>query len=75
VLPANEIQDPELRALQDRNMDDLKRLGAAAGAIFKSHRIVILVTRSIPGIFQNGSNDRPAWEAVPSWCDHNHQSS
>jgi hypothetical protein len=55
-------------------MDDLKRLGAAAGAIFKSHRIVILVTRSIPGIFQNGSNDRPAWEAVPSWCDHNHQS-
>lgn len=28
VLPANEIKDPELRALQERNMDDLKQLGA-----------------------------------------------
>ena len=28
VLPANEIQDPQLRALQERNMDDLKQLGA-----------------------------------------------
>jgi len=28
VLPPNEIQDPELRALQERNMDDLKQLGA-----------------------------------------------
>ena len=28
VLPANEIKDPELRALQERNMDDLKKLGA-----------------------------------------------
>src|SRR5579864_7807839 len=28
VLPANEIKDPEMRALQDRNMDDLKQLGA-----------------------------------------------
>jgi hypothetical protein len=28
VLPANEIKDPELSALQDRNMDDLKQLGA-----------------------------------------------
>jgi hypothetical protein len=28
VLPANEIKDPELRALEERNMDDLKKLGA-----------------------------------------------
>jgi hypothetical protein len=28
VLPANEIKDPELSALQQRNMDDLKQLGA-----------------------------------------------
>jgi hypothetical protein len=28
VLPANEIKDPELSALQARNMDDLKQLGA-----------------------------------------------
>src|ERR1700676_317998 len=28
VLPANEIKDPELRALQERNMDNLKQLGA-----------------------------------------------
>jgi hypothetical protein len=28
VLPPNEIKDPELRALQERNMDDLKKLGA-----------------------------------------------
>jgi hypothetical protein len=28
VLPANEVQDPQLRALQERNMDDLKQLGA-----------------------------------------------
>jgi hypothetical protein len=28
VLPANEIQDAQLRALQERNMDDLKQLGA-----------------------------------------------
>jgi hypothetical protein len=28
VLPANEIKDPELRALQERNMDELKKLGA-----------------------------------------------
>jgi hypothetical protein len=28
VLPANEFRDPELRALQERNMDDLKKLGA-----------------------------------------------
>jgi hypothetical protein len=28
VLPANEIQDAELRALQERNFDDLKQLGA-----------------------------------------------
>jgi hypothetical protein len=28
VLPANEIQDSELRALQERNFDDLKQLGA-----------------------------------------------
>jgi hypothetical protein len=28
VLPANEIKDPELRALQERNMDDRKKLGA-----------------------------------------------
>jgi hypothetical protein len=28
VLPANEIKDPELRTLQERNMDDLKKLGA-----------------------------------------------
>jgi hypothetical protein len=33
VLPANEIQDPELRALQERNMDDLKQLGAAVLAL------------------------------------------
>jgi hypothetical protein len=28
VLPANEIKDPELSALQARNLDDLKQLGA-----------------------------------------------
>jgi hypothetical protein len=28
VLPPNEIKDPELRALQERNMDDLTQLGA-----------------------------------------------
>ena len=28
VLPANEVRDPELRSLQERNMDDLKKLGA-----------------------------------------------
>ena len=28
VLPANEIKDPELSALEQRNMDDLKQLGA-----------------------------------------------
>jgi hypothetical protein len=28
VLPANEIKDPELRALQERDMDSLKQLGA-----------------------------------------------
>jgi hypothetical protein len=28
VLPANEINEPDLRALQERNMDDLKQLGA-----------------------------------------------
>jgi hypothetical protein len=28
VLPANEIKDPELRALQERNLYDLKNLGA-----------------------------------------------
>lgn len=28
VLPANEVKDPELRSLQERNMDDLKKLGA-----------------------------------------------
>jgi hypothetical protein len=28
VLPPNEIKDPELRALQERNMDELKQLGA-----------------------------------------------
>jgi hypothetical protein len=33
VLPANEIKDPELRALQERNLDDLKKLGADILAI------------------------------------------
>jgi hypothetical protein len=33
VLPPNEIQDPELRALQERNMDNLKQLGAAILAL------------------------------------------
>ncbi len=33
VLPANEIKDPELRALQEHNMDDLKKLGADILAI------------------------------------------
>jgi hypothetical protein len=33
VLPPNEIKDPELRALQERNMDDLKKLGADILAI------------------------------------------
>jgi hypothetical protein len=33
VLPANEIQDPQLRALQERNMDDLKAVGAAILAL------------------------------------------
>ena len=33
VLPANEIKDPELRALQERNMDDLKKLGTDILAI------------------------------------------
>jgi hypothetical protein len=28
VIPPTEIKDPELRALQERNMDDLKKLGA-----------------------------------------------
>lgn len=28
MLPANEIKDPELRALQERNQYDLKNLGA-----------------------------------------------
>jgi len=28
VLPPNEIKEPDLRALQERNMDDLKQLGA-----------------------------------------------
>lgn len=28
VLPSAEIKDPEMRALQERNMDDLKQLGA-----------------------------------------------
>jgi len=28
VLPPSEIKDPELRTLQERNMDDLKKLGA-----------------------------------------------
>jgi len=33
VLPANEIKDPELSRLQQRNMDDLKQLGAAVLAL------------------------------------------
>ena len=28
VLAANEIKDPEMSALQERNVDDLKQLGA-----------------------------------------------
>ena len=28
VFPANEIRDLEMRALQERNMDDFKQLGA-----------------------------------------------
>jgi hypothetical protein len=33
VLPPTEIQDPQLRALQEKNMDDLKQLGAAVLAM------------------------------------------
>ena len=33
VLSANEIKDPQLSALQERNMDDLKQLGAAILAL------------------------------------------